>query len=143
MELYDCSSEILAESGRIFQQPRREVMKKYAFALAVAVVSFSTAGAYAGGFGGHGSKGGGFEGHSGNGGVSSGSLINVSPSIGLGNIAALNNVLNGTAILSGSGNSTNILSGILGSVSSVLNQGNSTRTSQNFNSKNSYKLGRR
>ncbi len=96
-------------------------MKKYTFALAVAVVSFSTVGAYAGGFGRHG----------GNHGFSSG-LINVSPSIGLGDITALNGVLSGNAILSGNnvsgilnGNTTNVLSGILGSVTNVVTQGNS------------------
>lgn len=101
-------------------------MKKYAFALAVAVVSFSTVGAYAGGFGRHG----------GNAGVSSG-LINISPSVGLGDVTALNNVLSGNAILSGNnvsgilnGNTTNVLSGILGSVGNAVSQGNS------------YKLGR-
>ena len=101
-------------------------MKKYAFALAVAVVSFSTAGAYAGGFGRHG----------GNTGISSG-LVNISPSIGLGDVTALNNVLSGNAILSGNnvsgilnGNTTNVLSGILGSVGNAVSQGNS------------YKLGR-
>jgi hypothetical protein len=95
-------------------------MKKYAFALAVAVVSFSAVGAQAGGFGRHG----------GNTGISSG-LINVSPSIGLGDITALNNVLSGNAILSGNnvsgilnGNTTNILSGILGSVTNAVSQGN-------------------
>jgi hypothetical protein len=95
-------------------------MKKYAFALALAAVSFAATGAHAGGF-----KNGG------NTGISSG-LINISPSIGLGDITALNNVLSGNAILSGnkvsgilSGNSTNVLSGILGSVGTVLSQGNS------------------
>jgi hypothetical protein len=96
-------------------------MKKYAFALAVAVVSFSTVGAYAGGFGRHG----------GNTGFSSG-LINISPSIGLGDVTALNNVLSGNGILSGNnvsgilnGNTTNVLSGILGSVGNAVSQGNS------------------
>lgn len=100
-------------------------MKKYAFALAVAVVSFSTVGAYAGGFGRHGGN------HGGNTGVSSG-LINISPSIGLGDVTALNNILSGNAILSGNnvsgilnGNTTNVLSGILGSVTNVVSQGNS------------------
>jgi hypothetical protein len=95
-------------------------MKKYA--LALAVVSFSTVGAYAGGFG-----------HGGNHGFSSG-LINISPSIGLGDVTALNDVLSGNAILSGNnvsgilnGNTTNVLSGILGSVTNVVTQGNSYR----------------
>ena len=52
-------------------------MKKYIFALAITAVSLSAVGAQAGGFGRHG----------GNTGVSSG-LINVSPSIGLGDIMA-------------------------------------------------------
>ena len=109
-------------------------MKKYAFALTVAICSFSAAGAYAGGFG---HKGGDIYRSGGNTGVSSG-LINVSPSIGLGDITALNNVLSNNAILSGnavsgilSGNNTNVLSGILGSVGNAVSQGNS------------YKLGRR
>ncbi len=109
-------------------------MKKYAFALTVAICSFSAAGAYAGGFG---HKGGDTYRSGGNTGVSSG-LINVSPSIGLGDITALNNVLSNNAILSGnavsgilSGNNTNVLSGILGSVGNAVSQGNS------------YKLGRR
>ena len=95
-------------------------MKKYIFALAITAVSFSAVGAQAGGFGRHG----------GNTGVSSG-LINVSPSIGLGDISALNGVLSGNAILSGNnvsgilnGNTTNVLSGILGSVTDVVTQGN-------------------
>lgn len=103
-------------------------MKKYAFALTVAVCSFSTVGAYAGGFGHRG----------GSTGMSSG-LINISPSIGLGDITALNNVLSGNAILSGNvvsgilnGNNTNVLSGILGTVGNAVSQGN-----------RSYKLRRR
>jgi hypothetical protein len=95
-------------------------MKKFALALAIAAVSFSAAGAQAGGFGRHG-------GHAG----ASGGLINVSPSIGLGNIGVLNGVLSGNAILSGNnvsgilnGNTTNVLSGILGSVTNVVTQGN-------------------
>lgn len=74
----------------------------------------------------------------GNTGVSSG-LINISPSIGLGDVTALNNVLSGNAILSGNtvsgilnGNNTNVLSGILGTVGNAVSQGN-----------HSYKLGRR
>jgi len=101
-------------------------MKKHAFVLAFAVVSFSAASAYAGGFNKGGSTG-----------VSSG-LINISPSIGLGDVTALNNVLSGNAILSGNtvsgilnGNTTNVLSGILGTVGNAVSQGNS------------YKLGRR
>ncbi|MEQ1938652.1 hypothetical protein ABMA46_10390 [Mesorhizobium sp. CN5-321] len=95
-------------------------MKKFALALAIAAVSFSAAGAQAGGFGRHGGNVG-----------ASGGLINVSPSIGLGNIGVLNGVLSGNAILSGNnvsgilnGNTTNVLSGILGSVTNVVTQGN-------------------
>ncbi|TPI14365.1 hypothetical protein FJW06_10335 [Mesorhizobium sp. B4-1-3] len=79
-------------------------MKKFVFALTAAVVvSFSPAGAYAGGWGG-----------------SSGSLINVSPNVNLG---ALNGVLNGNNILNGNvvsgilnGNKTNVVSGILSGI---------------------------
>jgi hypothetical protein len=111
-------------------------MNKYAFALTVAVCSFSAAGAYAGGFGHKGSTN--MFRSGGNTGVSSG-LINISPSIGLGDVTALNNVLSGNAILSGNtvsgilnGNNTNVLSGILGTVGNAVSQGN-----------HSYKLGRR
>ncbi|CAM5431936.1 hypothetical protein ATER59S_02560 [Aquamicrobium terrae] len=88
-------------------------MKKYAFALAAAVVSFAPVGAYAGGCCGSTNFGG-------SAGMSSG-LINVSPSIGLGNVGVLNGVASNNAILSG-----NIVSGILngnttGVVSGVLN----------------------
>lgn len=106
-------------------------MKKFVFALTAVVVSFSTVGAYAGGFGGSTKLFGG------NSGVSSG-LINVSPSIGLGNIKALNNILSGNAILSGNvvsgilnGNKTNVGNGILGTVGATILGGNS------------YKMGRR
>lgn len=91
-------------------------MNKFTLVLAVAAVSFYTVGAEAGGFGGKTKIIGG------NSGVSSG-LINVSPSIGLGNVTALNNILSGNAILSGnvvsgilSGNRTNVGNGILGAV---------------------------
>jgi hypothetical protein len=76
-------------------------MNKFAFVVAVAAVSFYSVGAQAGGFGGKTKIIGG------NSGVSSG-LINVSPSIGLGNVTALNNILSGNGILSG-----NVVSGIL------------------------------
>ena len=107
-------------------------MKKIAFVLVVALTSFSAATAQAGGFGRSGW----------NAGMSSG-LINVSPSIGLGNITALNNVLSGNAILSGNNVSgilngtTNLLSGVLGSVTNAVSQGNS------YKSHKSYKLRRR
>lgn len=91
-------------------------MNKFAFVAAVAAVSFYTAGAEAGGFGGKTKIVGG------NSGVSSG-LINVSPSIGLGNVTALNNVLSGNRILSGNvvsgilnGNKTNVGNGILNGI---------------------------
>jgi hypothetical protein len=91
-------------------------MNKFAFVAAVAAVSFYTVGAEAGGFGGKTKIIGG------NSGVSSG-LINVSPSIGLGNVTALNNILSGNGILSGNvvsgilnGNKTNVGNGILGAV---------------------------
>ena len=89
-------------------------MKKFVLALTVAAVSFSTVGANAGGWGGGGN---------------SGSLINVSPSIDLGKITALNGVLNNNNILNGnvvsgvlSGNNTNVVSGILSGIG--LNVGN-------------------
>jgi hypothetical protein len=91
-------------------------MNKFAFVLAVAAVSFYTVGAEAGGFGGKTKIIGG------NSGVSSG-LINVSPSIGLGNVTALNNILSGNGILSGNvvsgilnGNKTNVGTGILSGI---------------------------
>lgn len=94
-------------------------MKKFAIVLAAAVVSFSTAGAYAGGWGGN-----------------SGSLINVSPSVDLGKVTALNGVLNGNGILSGNvvsgildGNKTNVLSGVLGGIGVNVLGGNSYKLS--------------
>lgn len=85
-------------------------MKKLAIALAVTVVSFSSMSAYAGGWGKS----------------NSGSLINISPKVDLGDIAALNDVLNGAVI--GNGNTVgDILSdnGILnGNVLGILS-GNS------------------
>lgn len=96
-------------------------MNKYVFALTAAVVSFSTVGAYAGGWGGGGR---------------SGSLINVSPSIDLGKITALNGVLNGNNILSGNvvsgildGNKTNVVSGILSGIGLNVLGGNSYKLS--------------
>ncbi len=86
-------------------------MKKYMFALTAVAVSFSAVGAQAGGFG----KGG----HSG---YSSG-LINVSPSIGIGDVSVLNGIGNGNAILSGNvvsgvlnGNDTGVLNGVLSGI---------------------------
>jgi len=91
-------------------------MNKFVFAITAAVVSFSTVGAYAGGWGGGGS---------------SGSLINVSPSVDLGKVTALNGILNGNNILSGNvvsgilnGNKTNVVSGILSGIG--VNLGNSS-----------------
>lgn len=90
-------------------------MNKLAFVITAAVVSFSTVGAYAGGWGGN-----------------SGSLINVSPSIDLGKITALNGVLSGNNILNGNvvsgildGNKTNVLGGILNGVGVNVLGGNS------------------
>jgi hypothetical protein len=92
-------------------------MNKFVFALTAAVVSFSTVGAYAGGWG------------SSN---KSGSLINVSPSIDLGKITALNGVLNDNNILSGNvvsgildGNKTNVVSGVLSGIGLNVLGGNS------------------
>jgi hypothetical protein len=73
-------------------------MNKLMIALAIVGVSFSAVAAQAGGWGGsnHGN------------GYSSG-LLNISPSVGLGDV----NLLNGTSILNGSGIlSNNVLSGI-------------------------------
>jgi hypothetical protein len=83
-------------------------MNKFAFVLSVAAVSFYTVSADAGGFGKKNSTIGG------NTGVSSG-LINVSPSIGLGNVNVLNDVLSGnvvSGILSGNNVATGILNGV-------------------------------
>ncbi|MEZ2330437.1 hypothetical protein AB6802_11970 [Mesorhizobium sp. RCC_202] len=87
-------------------------MKKFSLALTAAVVvSFSSVGAYAGGWGG-----------------GSGSLINVSPNV---NLDALNGVLNGNNILSGNvvsgilnGNKTNVVSGILSGIGINLGSNN-------------------
>ncbi|WP_315923832.1 hypothetical protein [Mesorhizobium sp. SP-1A] len=107
---------------------------KYAFVLATAIVSLSTAGAYAGGCNCGSTKIGGSTG------ISSG-LINVSPSIGLGNISALNGIANGNAILSG-----NVISGILsGNKTGVLNGVGGVLNGLGVNllgSNASYKLGR-
>ncbi|MDF3212810.1 hypothetical protein EN962_20690 [Mesorhizobium sp. M7A.F.Ca.CA.001.09.2.1] len=90
-------------------------MKKFALVLTAAMVSFSTVGAYAGGWGG-----------------SSGSLINVSPSIGVGQVTALNGILSGNNILSGNvvqgilnGNKTNVLTGVLSGIGVNVLGGNS------------------
>jgi hypothetical protein len=99
-------------------------MKKIVITIAaVAAVSLSTAAARAGGWGSgfsHGSMA------NGNG-VSSG-LLNLSPSIGLGNVKLLNgiSVLNGSPILSGNGILSGVLSGI--GVSGILS-GNNNRNS--------------
>ncbi|QKD03168.1 hypothetical protein [Mesorhizobium loti] len=89
-------------------------MKKFALVLTAAMVSFSTVGAYAGGWGG------------------GGSLINVSPSIGLGQVNALNGILSGNNILSGNvvsgildGNKTNVLTGVLSGIGVNVLGGNS------------------
>lgn len=102
-------------------------MKKFTLVLTAAAVSFSTVGADAGGWGKTRTGG--------NTGVSSG-LINISPSIGLGDITALNDVLNGNAILSGNKTNVGILSGI--GVSGIL-----SGIGLNVLGGNSYKLHRR
>lgn len=112
-------------------------MKKILIAaVSVAALSLTAVSAEAGGWGHH--RGGEF--HSttsnhGNFGQSSG-LVNVSPSLGLGDISLLNglSVLNGSPIASGnvlsgilSGNRTGIGNGILGNVSlGILGGGNRT-----------------
>ncbi|MBN9220402.1 MAG: hypothetical protein J0I79_20840 [Mesorhizobium sp.] len=71
-------------------------------------------------------------------GGNSGSLINISPTIDLGKIGVLNNLLNGNNILSGnlvegilSGNKTSLVGGVLSGIGINLAGGNS------------YKLGKR
>lgn len=80
------------------------------------VVSMSTVASYAGGWGGGGSN----------------SLINVSPSVDLGDVTALNGILNGNAILSGNnvsdilnGNQTGVGNGILSGIGVGVLSGNS------------------
>ncbi|MFC3208446.1 hypothetical protein [Aquamicrobium soli] len=109
-------------------------MNKFAFVLAVAAVSFYTVGAEAGGFGGTTKIIGG------NSGVSSG-LINVSPSIGLGNVTALNNILSGNNV-SGilSGNKTSVGNGILGAVG-LSGLGDTLIGNNSGYNNTSYKLG--
>jgi hypothetical protein len=94
---------------------KEKVMNKITVVLAVAAVSFWTVGAQAGGWGSTG----------GNHGLSSG-LINVSPSVGLGNVSVLNGIGNDNAILSGNvvsgilnGNKTNVGNGINGVLNGV------------------------
>ena len=104
-------------------------MKKYMFALTAAIVSLSTAGAFAGGFG-----------TNGNSGMSSG-LINVSPSIGLGNITALNDIASNNAILSGN---VGVVSGVLSGIGANLFGVNSAfGTNSAVSGFSSYKLGKR
>jgi hypothetical protein len=106
-------------------------MNKFAFVAAIAAVSFYTVGAEAGGFGGSKST----KIIGGNSGVSSG-LINISPSIGLGNVTALNNILSGN-ILSGILNGNSVGNGILSGVG-ITGLGN-THVGDNT----SYKLNRK
>lgn len=96
-------------------------MKKIVITIAAAAVSLSTVAAQAGGWG---SSFGNRTMANGNG-VSSG-LLNLSPSIGLGNVKLLNgvSVLNGSPILSGNGILSGVLSGI--GVSGILS-GNNNR----------------
>lgn len=79
-------------------------MKKIAFVLAVSSASLMSAAANAGGWGG-----------------SSGGLVNISPTVDVGNVAALNHVLNGNVIGSG-----NVVSGLLGGNSIGILNGNRT-----------------
>lgn len=79
------------------------------------VVSMSTVASYAGGWGG-----------------GSNSLINVSPSVDLGDVTALNGILNGNAILNGNnvsdvlnGNQTGVGNGILSGIGVGILSGNS------------------
>ena len=94
-------------------------MKKIVLACAAVAVSFSTVAAEAGGWGGS-SIGNSFR-SNGNG-YSSG-LLNISPTVGLGDV----NLLGGSAILSGNrvsgilnGNTTGVVSGVLSGIGNVL-----------------------
>jgi|SRR4051794_8852344 hypothetical protein len=77
-------------------------MNTFTITLAAAFVSCSAIAAQAGGWGGSNYT------HVGHNQTSTGGLINVAPSIGLGDVNVLNGILNGSAILSG-----NNISGIL------------------------------
>lgn len=90
-------------------------MRKYIVAATAAILSFSSFAAQAGGWGGT---------H-----TSAGGLINISPSVDVGDITALNKALNGNGILNGSailngnklsgilnGNDTSVGSGILNNI---------------------------
>ena len=67
-------------------------MNKFVFVLAISATSLMSAAAHAGGWGG-----------------SSGGLLNISPTVDVGNIAALNDIANGNVIGSG-----NVVTGIIG-----------------------------
>jgi hypothetical protein len=124
-----CFPEVFAEKLKETPSATKEkVMNKITVVLAAAAVSFWTFGAQAGGWG-----------SGGNHGLSSG-LINVSPSVGLGDVSVLNGIGNSNTILSG-----NVVSGILngnktnvGNISGVLNG-----IGVNLFSGNSYKMGSR
>lgn len=110
-------------------------MKKIVIVLAAAVVSFSTASAFAGGFGGS----------RGNANNSAGGLINVAPGIALGDVNLLNgiSVLNGSPILSG--NNTQVGNGLLNGIGvGVLGVGTGVGNAASgiLGGGNHYKLGR-
>ncbi|MFU0503105.1 hypothetical protein [Pseudaminobacter sp. NGMCC 1.201702] len=96
-----------------FVQQGECIMKTFTITLAAAFVSCSAIAAQAGGWG--------SSSHTqfGHNQTSTGGLVNVSPSIGLGDVNVLNGLLNGTSVLNGSA----ILSG--NTVSGILN-GNNT-----------------
>lgn len=116
-------------------------MKIFTVTLATAFVTFSAIAAQAGGWGssthtqfGHNQ-------------TSTGGLVNVSPSIGLGDVNVLNGVLNGTSVLNGSAIlSGNAVSGILSgnkTGNGILNGiGASVLGSNGILNSKSYKLGR-
>lgn len=110
-------------------------MKTFTLTLAAAFVSCSAIAAQAGGWGKTSYT------HVGHNQTSTGGLINVSPSLGLGDVNVLNGILNGSAILSGNnisgilnGNKTG--NGILSGIGVGILGGNSI-----LNNK-SYRLGR-
>lgn len=80
-------------------------MKTFKFTLAAAFVACSAVAAHAGGWGGSSYT------HVGHNQTSTGGLINVSPSVGLGDISVLNGILNNSAILSGNNVGNGNLSG--------------------------------
>lgn len=81
-------------------------MKTFTLTLAAAFVACSAVAAHAGGWGSSSNYT-----HVGHNQTSTGGLINVAPSIGVGNIGVLNGILNNSAILSGNNVANGNLSG--------------------------------